>query len=256
MSIYTETRGTGPDVVLIHGWGMHGAIWDMVSERLACDYRVTLVDLPGHGRSPTVPATYTLEALALEVAQAAPQPSVWIGWSLGGAVAMRQTIDQPRDVNKLVLICSTPQFVRDSAWPHGMTAAVLQGFARELEDDYRGTILHFLALQTYGSEHAQTDLRRLQQRIFSYGPPQLEALRGGLHLLHNTRLQNEVKTIHCPVLLIMGQHDMIVPSAAGRALADRIPDAELAIIAGAGHVPFVSHPDQFMQHLTAFLHAP
>lgn len=47
--LYTYTTGEGPDVVLVHGWGMHSGVWEDVVESLIDYYRVTVLDLPGHG---------------------------------------------------------------------------------------------------------------------------------------------------------------------------------------------------------------
>ena len=51
MSLQVERRGDGPDLVLLHGWGMHGGVWDELVPRLAARFRVHVPDLPGHGRS-------------------------------------------------------------------------------------------------------------------------------------------------------------------------------------------------------------
>jgi pimeloyl-[acyl-carrier protein] methyl ester esterase len=51
MSLHIESEGAGPDLVLLHGWAMHGGIWRDVREQLARHFRLHLVDLPGHGFS-------------------------------------------------------------------------------------------------------------------------------------------------------------------------------------------------------------
>ncbi len=50
-TLYTDTAGIGPDVVLVHGWGMHSGVWEDVAGDLLNDYRVTVLDLSGHGFS-------------------------------------------------------------------------------------------------------------------------------------------------------------------------------------------------------------
>ncbi|MGB5339321.1 MAG: alpha/beta fold hydrolase, partial [Gammaproteobacteria bacterium] len=51
MNLYTHTSGAGPDLLLVHGWGLHSGIWDGLAPLLEPHYRVTRMDLPGHGRS-------------------------------------------------------------------------------------------------------------------------------------------------------------------------------------------------------------
>ena len=81
-SIYCHVIGSGPDVVLLHGWGMHSGVWEDVVENLLDHYRVTLIDLPGHGYSRAVGAGHTLSELAAAVLAVAPPRAAWVGWSL------------------------------------------------------------------------------------------------------------------------------------------------------------------------------
>ncbi|MHB8535916.1 MAG: alpha/beta fold hydrolase, partial [Sulfuricaulis sp.] len=68
MTIFYERSGHGPDVVLVHGWGLHGGVWADIARGLSKDFRVTVPDLPGHGRSRACRAPeFTPEALAGEV---------------------------------------------------------------------------------------------------------------------------------------------------------------------------------------------
>jgi len=59
---YHHTLGSGPDVLLLHGWGMHSGVWENVVEGLRDDYRITMLDLPGHGYSHASESAPTLEA--------------------------------------------------------------------------------------------------------------------------------------------------------------------------------------------------
>jgi pimeloyl-[acyl-carrier protein] methyl ester esterase len=113
-SLYTHTYGAGPDVVLVHGWGMHSGIWEGVAESLCDHYRVTVMDLPGHGFSRLLKTGHELDDLCAAVAAAVPAPAAWVGWSLGGLVAQRMAITGPERVSRLVLANSTPCFARRS----------------------------------------------------------------------------------------------------------------------------------------------
>ena len=93
-ALHVAVTGQGPDLVLLHGWGMHGGIWDGVCAQLAQRFRLHAVDLPGYGAS-AHQEPYTLAALALAVAQVMPQRAHVGGWSLGGQVAMRLALDFP-----------------------------------------------------------------------------------------------------------------------------------------------------------------
>ena len=122
MNIYYEQSGHGPDVVLVHGWGSHGGVWTDMARALSADYRVIVPDLPGHGRSrDLLPAPYTPETLAEGVRSGLSGPAVWVGWSMGGLVALAAAQHYPQDLTRLVLVGATPKYVQSADWPHAMS---------------------------------------------------------------------------------------------------------------------------------------
>ena len=111
MNLHIDILGSaGPDVVLLHGWAMHGGIFHGFAEAMAERCRVRVVDLPGHGFSRAVGHDLDIAAIAAALAERLP-PSIWIGWSLGGLVAMQGAITHPDSVRGLGLIAASPRFV-------------------------------------------------------------------------------------------------------------------------------------------------
>jgi pimeloyl-[acyl-carrier protein] methyl ester esterase len=239
-------------MVLLHGWGMNGDVWEGVLPALAKDYRVTTVDLPGHGRSVDVLGDYSLADLARQVVDVMPEQACLVGWSLGGMVATQIALDFPQRLNKLVLVASAPRFTRDSTWPDGVEAEVLDKFAGDLRADFRNTIKRFIAIQTLGSDNAREEQRVLRERVFRHGQPSIAALEGGLKLLHDTDLRAELGRIIHPTLLLSGEHDSLFRQEAAQAARDLFPQARLHVIKGAGHAPFLSHAHIFCNELLAF----
>lgn len=96
--VYCEQRGSGPDLVLVHGWGLSGAVWQGLVPLLEPHFRLHLLDLPGFGHSHQHPAR-SLEQLAAACAAVVPAGAIWLGWSLGGLVAATAALaghGQPR----------------------------------------------------------------------------------------------------------------------------------------------------------------
>jgi len=246
--LFTQREGNGRDLVLLHGWGMNGDVWEGVVPALAENFRVTSVDLPGHGRSP-LSTEFTLQAIAEQVAEAAPEGAIVLGWSLGGLIATQMALTFPKQVAGLILLCSAPRFVRAKDWPGGVDADVLAGFARDLQTDFEGTIKRFLAIQAMGSDRAREEMRVLRDRLFRHGEPNHAALAGGLEILRSVDLRARLSELKCPTWLIAGEHDMLFPPAAARQTRELIADSSLIIIKGAGHAPFISHPDVFISTL-------
>ncbi|MDZ7803685.1 pimeloyl-ACP methyl ester esterase BioH [Thiohalophilus sp.] len=259
-ALQVTRTGQGPDLVLLHGWGMHSGIWHTLVESLAPQYRLHLVDLPGHGQSQHADSEFDLAQLAEDIWQSvSPQlsePAFWLGWSLGGLAAMQIALQQPGQVRALVLVASTPRFSQADDWPHAMSPGLLEGFAEQLREDYRTTLQRFLALQVKGSESAREALRTLRQRVLASADVNVAALQSGLSILKEADLRERLPAIReVPLLLVMGEQDMLVPPAVAPALAGAFDDSQTVIIEGAGHAPFVSHPQTFVQQVMMFLHA-
>lgn len=104
-SLPAERTGLGgPDVVVVHGFTQTGVSWAVVAEDLACDHRVTVVDAPGHGRAGSIRATLAEGAALLG---STGGPAIYVGYSMGGRLALRLALDRPDLVTGLVLIGAT-----------------------------------------------------------------------------------------------------------------------------------------------------
>lgn len=248
MSLYIERQGQGPDLVLLHGWGLHGGIFANLVPQLSERFRLHRVDLPGHGRSAPHPSLADIHALASYLGKQLPSDAIWLGWSLGGRVALAAAAQQ-LPIRALILVGSTPCFCQREDWPHGMPESELAQFRSALTQDYRATLQRFLALQSRGSSQGREELRQLRESLFAHGEPHPDALAMGLALLRDADLRNQLADIHIPTLVLHGQRDTLAPLAAAEYLARTLPLASLQVIDGAGHAPFISHPDEFLQVL-------
>lgn len=256
MSLHVESYGQGAPLLLIHGWGMHGGIWEHVATQLAQHFRVHTVDLPGHGHSKGQKKRNTapLDSIVDELSAQFTEPLAVCGWSLGGQIALRWAQLYPQQVNRLVLVASTPCFVQRPDWSCAMAAETLDEFSAALLQNHEATLRRFIALQLRGSERERELLADLRQRLFSRGEPDVAALQGGLEILRNTDLRAQLKQVTQATLVIAGEHDMLTPTAAQAYLAQTLPNARLLQIKGSAHAPFLSHPDIFVKHVTDFMH--
>ncbi|MBK7903943.1 MAG: pimeloyl-ACP methyl ester esterase BioH [Proteobacteria bacterium] len=251
--LHIEIRGAGPDVVLLHGWALHGGMWGPWVDELSRRARLHFIDLPGHGGSRWPEGASTLRDLARAVSPHVPNGAAVLGWSLGGMVALELARSRPGDLAALVLIATTPCFLARDDWPAGMNPGVLDGFAAGLAGDYRRTLSNFLALQTWGDENAAQALRSLRANLDAHGEPDPQALVAGLGILRTADLRDALAAITVPTLVIAGERDRITPVAAGRELASRLPSARFVEVPKAGHAPFLSHPDTVRREVESFL---
>ena len=246
MSLFIETHGRGPDVVLLHGWGLHGGVFDRVAANLANDFCVHRVDLPGHGASAAA-AVFHPDPIAAELAARFPLPVHVVGWSLGGLIAQHWAARHPALVKSLALIATSPRFVRDDSWPHAQQRSAIESVGASLDTAFELTLERFLALQMLGAPAARQTLADLKAQLFSHGRPQ--GLLPALECLLATDARELAASIHCPVGLFFGARDAITPIGAGRWLADALPDATLYEFAHASHAPFLSHEAEFIAQL-------
>ena len=137
LSLYHDTYPAGSqqagaegpeEIVLLHGWGMNSLVWDELIPLLNEKYTITLIDLPGLGRSPMPGGEYTLDYLVEHVCKVAPSKAIWIGWSLGGLVVQRVCELSPERVSAAVVIAGTPRFVAGESWQKAMSEGVFQKF--------------------------------------------------------------------------------------------------------------------------------
>ncbi|WP_444994972.1 pimeloyl-ACP methyl ester esterase BioH [Aliikangiella sp. IMCC44359] len=250
---YVEVSGSGPALVLIHGWGLHGGIWETVLSELAESFTVYNVDLPGFGRSPVHNHDYDLDYLVESISQVIPQSCYLLGWSLGGLVATALALQPTHQVKKLITVASSPSFVANERWQFGMQAKILSSFIEYLEEDYEGTLIRFLGIQTMGSATQKEDIKRLKETVFIHGKPSSKALKGGLEILKNINLVERLKELKMPVLRIYGRLDSLVPVKVADDVSQHLPDSQSIIYRKAAHAPFLSASETFINDIKQFL---
>lgn len=252
MSLFHDVRGQGPALVLLHGWAMHGGLFAPLVAALENDFELHLVDLPGHGRSREAGVALALDAAVDAVAACVPDRALWLGWSLGGLVALQAAATLPSRVRGVVMLAANPRFVRSEDWPAGMDPSVFRGFASELGRDYRATIDRFLMLEAQGSDHVREEIRLLRDEVFAHGEPRADVLCDGLALLEDTDLRGALPALAMPSLWLAGRRDRLVSPEAMQAAAALAPGARFHEVARAGHAPFLTHAGEVADALRAF----
>lgn len=271
--LYTEVRGSGPTLVLLHGWGLNLRVWDRLAAALCGRFRIVALDLPGHGRSGWLPERSSLEEQAAQVEETvsliSPRYSL-LGWSFGAQIALRLAAREPprpqiegrgpASLERLVLIAPTPRFSAGPDWPHGTAPERLDEQAAAMRTDYRRMVGDFLELQVRGSASGAAALEELRGALFGHAEqapgPSLAALARDLELLRDTDLRALLGRIRLPTLVIAGQYDRVTPPAASQALARALGCARYVEIRRAAHAPFLSHLAEISTLITDFLLPP
>ena len=256
VTIHYEVKGAGPPLVFIHGWAMSGRVWRFQADGLEDVFRIVTIDLRGHGLS-TPADDYSFDALGADVAGVCAHLDlsgmVLVGWSLGSQVALASVSLLRERLAGLVLVGGTPRFTAGADFPHGLPAVEVRGMGVRLKRDYQRTLGEFFRNMFAPGELRREQENRIAHEIVMGGrPPDPTAALRTLHTLAQADLRPLLPAISCPTLLIHGACDAICLPGASRYMADRLPRAELLMLPGVGHAPFLSSPDRFNEVLRGF----
>lgn len=239
-----------PELVLIHGWGMSSAVFRHWLPQLRQRTNVTLLDLPGCGRSPKQPEV-TVEALVEQIAAIVPERIVLAGWSLGGQLATLFAARHPQRCAALFLIASNPKFIADGDWP-GLAPEMFAAFEAELERDPAALHRRFLGLLAHGDRRARPLLKWLREHAVL---SDLSALRQGLRWLAELDTRPQLAELALPVVHLLGAGDALVPAALAPVASTQLPNQYFIELDGLGHLPFVSAPEICWHHLQSIISA-
>lgn len=242
-----------PAFTLLPGWSQQTDTWGAFSDGLARWGKVQAVDLPGNGCNEGSLPEATLSAWAEALADQL-QGETWLGWSLGGMLALRAALERPGKARRLVLLATGASFVSRPEWPWGSTPQELEAFAEIVGKDPDAALRQFDGWQVAGAERVRETMAWLQQqrRHCSATPV---GLADGLAILCTGDLRRELARLELPVLVLAGAEDRVLPPQAARRTAELIPGAVYREIAGAGHALFVSHPDEVLAEIGSFVGA-
>jgi pimeloyl-[acyl-carrier protein] methyl ester esterase len=250
LSIYAQQIGHGPHVVLVHGWGLNSAAWHFLLPILSQRFTLTCIDVPGMGQSALTTPNYQLTEVCDALLAVAPPKAHWIGWSLGGMLALAIAARYPVRVNSLCLIASSPCLVQQDDWP-GVSTAALAEFSKALLKDHQGLIQDFLQLHLRGAKD-QAITQTLTEKILATGTPAVAALTGGLRLLNELDLRDSLQQLTVPSLHLFGRLDRLVPSAVANRVMQLNTLAKSLLFARSAHMPFVTEVDKFCQTVSEF----
>jgi 2-succinyl-6-hydroxy-2,4-cyclohexadiene-1-carboxylate synthase len=254
-----RSTGTGPPVILLHGFTGRGASWSSQLPGLARGHRTIVVDLLGHGRSdaPSDPARYAVACQAEDIAAILTRldavPADVIGYSMGARIALRLAADLPATVGRLVLESPSPGIADAAA--RAARRARDDSLAATIERDGVAAFVDLWEAQPVFASHAQlpdTARRRLRaERLANRAHGLAASLRGAGQGVEPP-IAGRLREVHAPTLVIAGALDAVGRDRAAE-VASALPDARLEIVPDAGHTPHLERPLAFRRLVGAFL---
>ena len=254
IKFFYQQLGHGPDVVMIAGLGADHTTWITTAHKLSSRFRLTIFDNRGAGQSDSPSGPYTTvqmaqDTLALMSALEIERAHI-VGHSLGAYIAQHIAINAPERVDKLVLIGGKAyQDTLGKLRRENSIALMKAGVDKRLR-------LENSMLWVFG-EKFLSDTRNVNNYIQinqNNSHPQSEAGylgQAAATLTHDTREQ--LTKIAADTLVITGQDDINTPLYHAELLVEKIPRAQLQIIADCGHIPQLEQPRALQQLLQDFL---
>ncbi len=259
VALRLHERGEGPALLLLHGFTGSVEAWgETLLEGLAGRHRVLAVDLHGHGRSDAAePGRLSMERVVedlVAVLDAAGAPeATWVGYSMGGRVALAAGALRPGRVERLVLEGASP----------GLADAADRRARRE-EDETRAAALEadgigpfverWMALPLFATQRRLPSgtLEGERRRRLANRPHALAACLRGFGTGSQPSFWEALPRVAAPALLLTGQEDARFREVAD-AMAGRMPAATRVDVPGAGHAVHLEQSDAWLDAVMGFL---
>lgn len=250
-ALSARTLGTpgASRVVLVHGFTQTARCWAPIDQSLAADHEVVAVDAPGHGGSTAISASF---AEAVDLVVGAGGPGAYLGYSMGGRLALAAAIAQPDAIQRLVLVGASPgvadpderaaRIAADEALADRIEAIGVDAFLDE-----------WLALPLFAGLHpAAAHLDERRRNTATGLADSLRRCGTGAQPSQWDRL-GELGARRLPVLLVVGEHDAKFRAIAEAMAAAIGPSASIAVVPGAGHTAHLEQPAAFLATARPFL---
>ncbi len=256
---HVAVAGSGPPLVLLHGFSGASENWQPHVAVFAEQFTAITIDLMGHGQSaaPAAPTRYRMQPAARDLIAIFDTlklgPLNLLGYSMGGRLALYTAIVYPARVRALILESASPGL--DDRAARRERVARDERLANQIEEHGIGAFVEYwsgLPLFASQLQLARPARERLRtQRLRNTRPGLANSLRG-MGSGAQPSLWPRLAELDMPVLLLAGELDPKFVRLAERMKA-ALPNAQLSVIAAAGHTAHLEQPDLFNRRVLAFL---
>jgi len=262
-SLAYRDAGRGTPILLVHGWGVSGALFDAQISGLSEHYRVLVPDLPGHGASGAFPDGAKFSSLADRIAGLIStlqlKDTILVGWSMGAMVAWDLLLRLTQaDIAGLVTIDMVPHLLSEPGWPHGLrNGSGIQVFDPHVDAMHRNWP-EFAAqfVQAMFATSAGQQLRQLidqSEKVALANDP--ESLASLWMRMAEQDFREDIARLKLPTRVVAGCQSRLYRMTASEWVAAQIPEAQLVRFTRSGHAPHMEEPEQFNRMLAEFVHS-
>lgn len=261
--LHVETLGEGDPILLVHGFTGSVRAWGVdILSHLARNNRVIAIDLLGHGASdtPSDPRRHALPEVVEDLISLLDSLEIerpaWIGYSMGGRVALAAAIERPERVGSLVLESSSPglESKAERADRRSSDAALAERIVRGGIEDF---VDYWSELPLFASQKRLPVKTReaIRERRLRSSPEGLAGCLAGLGTGSQPSYWDRLHEIRVRTLLISGGEDSKFTSIAVR-MAQLVPGASTCVVAKTGHTVHIERPNEWLRAVGEHLFPP
>lgn len=250
--LHLTEHGSGPLLLLVHGLGMSGDMFEPIVEPLAKRHRLIIPDLRGCGRSRNLPPPYSVKQQAADLAVLLEHLGIAktdaLGYSQGGPVVQELALDYPEKVHRLIL---------SNTYAYNMATLKekIEGHAAPLLIRLLGIRLFVKLLISQGLKQIPKEqaawVANLIARTWGESDTQSIVLAWREAMAFDSR--SRLREIKCPTLIIAGSEDKAVPMHHASMLHHGIAGSKLVVIPRADHALMWAHPAEWLEQVNEFL---
>lgn len=252
--------GSGPDLLMVHGWSAHAGFFEDLSNRLSASFRVIAPDLRGHGETPAGTAPRTIAQLADDVRALSDalelSDAVALGWSMGASVLWRLMADHGTGrFAGLIIEDMSPRILNDHAWSLGMSNGLDAETSRRATDNMRADWPAYAA--AFAPRMFARDSLQRRGETGAWAAREFAARDGAVMADFWTSLAREdsrpiLPELRLPVRVINGALSEAYSPETSRFLVESLPDGELVTFPRSGHAPHLEEAERFADAVTEF----
>lgn len=251
--IHAQRWGTGPRMVLLHGWTMCGAVMAPLAAALP-GFACVAPDLPGHGATAGYQADLPGAVAMLGDLLADGVPTLLVGWSLGALIGW-QWLDAhgPGPVTGMVSLDMSPRPLPEPGWDFamsGQSAGRIRARTDWFRDDWPGAVGP-LAAGIFATDAGAPAFTAAQARAV-IGAQDGAVMAGFWSSLIEADCRAAVRRLPVPLLAVHGAQSRVYPPACADWLAGAAPHGAALRITGAGHAPHLERPEETAAAIAAF----
>lgn len=237
-----------PVIVFANSLGSDLHIWNHTIDQIGIPVRAVRYDMRGHGLTASPPLPYSIPHLARDLALILDalrvRRAIVCGVSVGGMVAMRLATERPEMVEGLVLCDTGYRIGTIDTWNQRIAAVEAEGV---------GGIADSIMTRWFTSDFRRCCADQVEGYRYMLQRSTVAGYTGICAAIRDADLEADARSLRCPTMVLCGDQDVATPPELNRALATAIPNAQLAIVEGAGHLPCIEQPAAVGAHLRAFV---